>query len=114
MTFAIILFAHWLGDFVFQSSDMALKKNRSIKWLTIHVLTYSVIILLFVIFLFPLDLAIYYFLVNGVIHWLVDFFTSKAAARYYKKPRVFYPILGFDQFLHVLTLYYSLLYLGIQ
>jgi len=111
MSFAIILFAHWLGDYIFQSENMALNKSGSIKWLSIHVLTYSVIILAFVLFLLPLKLAFSYFLLNAAIHWAVDLITSKAASHFRDQPRIFYPILGFDQFLHTLSLYLSFIYL---
>ena len=34
-----------------------------------------------------------------------DFFTSKLASKYQDKPRIFYPVLGFDQMIHGLCLY---------
>ena len=105
MFFSLFLVAHWAGDFVFQTSQMALGKSSSIKWLTLHVLAYTAILLIFAVFALPNDVIIVYTLVNGILHWITDFFTSKLGAHYFKRPRVFYPILGFDQLVHVMTLY---------
>ena len=105
MSFSLFLVAHWAGDFVFQTTSMALGKSKSIKWLTIHVLTYTAILLIFSVFTLPNDVILLYVLANGLLHWVTDFFTSKLAAKYFEQPRIFYPILGFDQLIHVMTLY---------
>ena len=105
MSFSLFLVAHWAGDFVFQTSNMALGKSKSLKWLNIHVSTYTAILLIFSVFILPKDVILLYVLVNGTLHWVTDFFTSKLAANYYDRPRMFYPILGFDQLVHVMTLF---------
>lgn len=105
MFFAVILCAHWVGDFLLQSSKMAVEKSSSIKWLSLHVLVYGLTIGVFTLFLFPIQVAVQYILVNMALHWVTDFFTSKMAAKYQDNPRVFYPILGFDQMVHGLCLY---------
>ncbi|WP_431127390.1 DUF3307 domain-containing protein [Flagellimonas flava] len=105
MTFALILVAHWLGDYLFQTSNMAVKKSSSLKWLTAHVLTYSLVLGVFAIFLFPLESALIYVALNALLHFVTDFFTSKLASKYQDNPRVFYPVLGFDQMVHGLCLY---------
>lgn len=111
MALTIIFIAHWVGDFIFQTSNMAIKKSKSLRWLSLHVLTYTGIMLIPSIFLFPWLLALKYTLVNGVIHWVVDFFTSKAVAKYQSKPRVYFPLIGFDQLLHILSLLWTLEFL---
>ena len=108
MTFSLLVLAHWIGDFAFQTNNMALNKNKSLKWLCLHVLAYLASIGSFSLVLFPLTFAWKFILINGALHWITDFFTSKLAYRNIKNPRIFYPIIGFDQMVHVLTLYWTL------
>ncbi|SHG85020.1 DUF3307 domain-containing protein [Flagellimonas flava] len=110
MIFAVLLVAHWVGDFLLQSSKMATEKSFSLKWLSIHVLVYSLTIGAFSLFVFPLMLVTQYILINGALHWVTDFFTSKMAARHQGNPRIFYPVLGFDQMVHALCLYVTYIY----
>ncbi|WP_420398815.1 hypothetical protein [Flagellimonas sp.] len=84
---------------------MAVKKSSSLKWLTAHVLTYSLVLGGFAIFLFPLESALIYVALNALLHFVTDFFTSKLASKYQDNPRIFYPVLGFDQMVHGLCLY---------
>ncbi|MEM1408188.1 MAG: DUF3307 domain-containing protein [Bacteroidota bacterium] len=108
MIFSLLLLAHWIGDFCLQTSNMALYKSKSLKWLLFHVLTYTGVLLAFSTFLISLeDLAVFVG-INGLLHGVTDFFTSKLAHRYKDIPRRFFPILGFDQLLHTLTLYWTL------
>jgi hypothetical protein len=108
MTFSLLLLAHWIGDFALQSSEMASRKSHSIRWLSLHVLTYGAVLGLFSFVLFPYHVAWKYLLVNVLLHFITDFFTSKLAAQYQKNLRIFYPIIGFDQMLHMLAIFWSL------
>ena len=56
---------------------------------------------------FSWQVGLGYAVFNGALHLVVDFFTSKLAVRFEKQPRIFYPILGFDQLLHVACLYWT-------
>ncbi|WP_378174805.1 DUF3307 domain-containing protein [Aquimarina sp. SS2-1] len=105
MVFSLILIAHWIGDFALQSSKMALRKSEGIKWLSIHITVYMIVLGIFSIFLFPLETAFVYILINTFLHGLTDFFTSKLTTRYREKPRIFFPLLGLDQMIHGITLY---------
>jgi hypothetical protein len=98
----LLLFAHFLGDFLFQSNDMALKKAKSIKWLMIHVGAYTMALGLVALLLFPWHNWWLFVLLNGALHAFVDFFTSKIIARasQWQDKKWFYTGIGFDQFLH--------------
>ena len=111
MTFSLLLLSHWLGDFAFQSSDMALGKCHSMKWLLYHVGTYTAILLVFCLFLLPLSDVAIYVGANAVLHLITDYFTSRWAQKHRKVPRKFFPIIGLDQLIHTLTLYWTLEYL---
>ncbi len=105
MIFSLVLIAHWTGDYAFQTSKMALGKSQHLKWLGLHVLAYTFTLFLFSIFLFSFKTAVFYTLLNGFLHGVTDFFTSKLAAKYSETPRIFFPILGLDQLIHTVTLY---------
>jgi len=54
-------------------------------------------------------------LINGAVHWVVDFFTSRASGHFWKKNDMhwFFVVVGFDQLLHMATLFgtYYLLFM---
>jgi len=45
-TILIIFIVHFLADFVFQTSQMATGKSKSLKWLSIHVGVYALVSLI--------------------------------------------------------------------
>lgn len=97
-----ILFAHWVADFVCQSDYMAKGKSSSNLILGQHILVYTAVIALMT--LNPL-----FALVNGAIHFVVDYFTSRASSKLYKAGQIhwFFVVIGFDQFIHTATLLYT-------
>lgn len=107
MDFIIILIAHWVGDYLLQSRDMATRKHRSFKWLSLHVLTYTGVLLVATQFVFSWQVSLGYAVISGFLHLVTDFFTSKLSHKYYEKPHIFYPILGFDQLIHMICLYWA-------
>lgn len=102
-----ILLAHWVGDFLLQTSNMAVNKHSSLKWLLLHVGAYSLVMLAIGQFLFSWQVGLGFAVFNGLLHLVTDFFTSKLSAKYQDKPRVFYPVLGFDQLVHTACLYWT-------
>ena len=105
-----LMFIHWIGDYVFQTGDMARYKSKSFYWLTIHVLAYtSALVLGSLILYFVLDIKLVnvsvFILVNAVLHWLTDSITSRLAAKFKEKSdKLYYCTLGFDQFIHAACL----------
>lgn len=105
-----ILFIHWLADFVCQSDWMAKNKAINILALSLHVGIYTAIL--------SFSLAIYfgaagllYGLVNGGLHFALDYFSSKCTKKMYEKGDThnFFVVIGADQFIHsaclILTLF---------
>jgi len=105
-TAVAILFIHFIGDFLFQSTNMAVNKAVSLKWLFIHVATYTLVLYLGSGILLGFVVAVQYSLVNGGLHLVTDFFTSKMNARLNKREdkRWFFCGIGFDQFIHAASL----------
>ena len=113
-TVLAILFIHWLADFIFQSHEMSLKKSKSVKWLSYHVLVYSVVTTLCWFVFSPEVVTIgYIFCWTFMSHWITDFFTSKWTSYLWKKESVhnFFVVIGIDQFIHATTLLLTYEYL---
>lgn len=105
----IVLFmlGHVLGDFYLQSSEMAEKKEKEIKWVILHALLYSVTMLLICISYISLDIFVISIAASG-IHFFIDFgkyFIVKKLSKYQRmsekmQRRVFLV----DQILHITSL----------
>ncbi len=93
----LICFIHFVADFILQSNKMIQEKSHSIKWLTLHCATY----MLPWLFFGPL-----YAVINGALHELIDFNTSKMTHYLWDKKEIhwFFVVIGFDQFLHISSL----------
>jgi uncharacterized membrane protein len=117
----LVLFAHFVADFIFQKDEDAKNKSKSFKHLLSHILDYdlafTVILSLGMLLLgkFSLLAIVNYTLLNSAIHLVVDYFTSKASAYYWSKQEAhnFFVVVGFDQFLHAVTLVATLPLLGV-
>ena len=75
----ILVWLHFFADFVLQSDKMARNKSKSSKWLLFHVVVYS---LPFCIF------GWVYALVNGALHFIIDFVSSRVTSRLYEKGEI--------------------------
>lgn len=112
-----IFVVHFLADFVFQTSQMATGKSKSLKWLSIHVGVYGLVSLLSM-YLVANSVNSYYlgfawWLGNVALHFMTDFITSKITSRYWenKNMRLFFVMIGFDQLIHNICLigtYYAI------
>ena len=112
-----IFVVHFLADFVFQTSQMATGKSKSLKWLSIHVGVYGLVSLLSM-YLVANSVNSYYlcfawWLGNVALHFVTYFITSKITSRYWenKNMRLFFVMIGFDQLIHNICLigtYYAI------
>ena len=108
----LILVFHFVGDFLCQSDKMAMNKSTSNSYLTLHVLIYTAVIgvLPFAVYAVS-DIMIYWYWVaiNGVLHWITDYFTSRLTSYLYKKEmrHWFFVAIGFDQLIHYACLLFS-------
>ena len=116
-----VLFIHFIADFLFQNSWMAKNKSSNNFPLFVHVLLYSFILLIPTYFIFKSpELAWYFAIINGILHYCVDYITSKLSSYMYKTNQMgtnflpnisFWSVIGFDQFLHSIMLLSTLFYL---
>ena len=122
LSIVYILTTHFIADFVMQTDEMAKGKSTSIKWLTLHIVSYFKGFMIAAIIVYSLIALIWgnilspwlligYCLVNAVLHWITDYFTSKQTAKLWAQQRThdFFVMIGLDQLIHatclILTFY---------
>lgn len=102
--FLIIIWLHFISDFVLQIDKMSLNKSKSFLWLGIHSLVYGLLFLYF---------GIAYALVNSVLHFIVDGISSRIYKRLLllESKHWFFVGIGLDQVVHltILIASYSLI-----
>lgn len=114
----LLLFFHFVADFLFQNDWMALNKSKNNIPLATHVFVYSLIMVIPALFIFDAVIALQFACFNGILHYSVDYLTSRASSWMRvngkmgsnKIPNIsFWGVIGFDQFLHtaILILSYS-------
>ncbi len=72
MELILLLIAHILGDFIFQSSKLAQKKTERIKYFIIHSLIYSLMIFLALMWFAPIGRVILIFAIIVILHAVID------------------------------------------
>lgn len=107
--FVSLLAIHWLADFVLQTHWQASNKSKSNEALARHVGCYTIALFFAVPFIFPGDMYgkwLAFIAINGALHLVTDYFTSRASSRLYAKQdwHNFFVVIGFDQLIHQVTL----------
>lgn len=105
-TLLAIMAFHWFADFVCQTHWQAVNKSSNNEALTRHVVVYSVVMII-PAFLFG---SFVWFLINGILHWITDYYTSRVSSHFFKKQDYHngFVIVGIDQFIHLACLVLSL------
>jgi hypothetical protein len=115
-TISTVLIVHWIFDFFLQSNWQATNKSKNNFALAQHVGVYSIGLLLIGI----LNLNLFdhagwiagFVAFNAAAHFFVDYVTSRASSSLYAKGDLhdFFVTVGFDQLLHYLTIFTSILF----
>lgn len=103
-----ILFAHFIGDFILQSDEMAINKSKDNKVLLEHA---GIYMLPFYPLCFIFDVSIVWIIVNSFLHYVVDWGSSKLTSKLYQehKRHWFFVTIGADQLIHQILLIGSLI-----
>lgn len=106
----LILFMHWVADFVLQNDRQAKGKSTSWNILLEHTASYSLIwaILSFIYSGFTGNVLILLFApITFIAHTATDYYTSKAHTQLWNdnKTHDFFVSIGFDQWLHYAQLF---------
>lgn len=112
--FIWILVNHFLADFALQTHEQAINKSSSDKWLLYHVLTYSSILTISSCVIFPtIAQCLIFGLLTFSFHFLTDYVSSRIGKPFWKNNDVHngFVVVGFDQVLHYLQLYFTIKYL---
>lgn len=106
----LLFFFHYVADFMCQSRMMGENKSKSFEWLITHV---SVYIIVLGILSFPLFESwigfTFWIVINYCLHLTTDFITSRLSTYFYLKKNMygFWNVIGIDQTIHFVTLYYT-------
>lgn len=108
-TFLIIylLFIHWIADFVLQSDKMAKEKSSNNLMLFYHSMIYGTLFAgATIMYNYGMEGILFGYLL-GLIHFPVDYITSRINAKLYKagKNHEFFVSIGFDQLIHFITIF---------
>lgn len=121
--FIIILFGHWIADFVCQTHWQASNKSKNWYALTLHVTIYTLTMSLIFAAMYKIiyiqwyiklnDVILYFMYITFITHFITDAITSRISSRLYAKQDFhnFFVIVGLDQFIHQITLAVTLVYL---
>jgi hypothetical protein len=110
--FAILL-THYIADFILQSHYQASNKSKCNKALAEHVLFYTIALVLLGAIIFVSPIGIIWGLINGVIHFGVDYITSRINSKMFAKQdwHNFFVGVGADQLIHYTCLFSTYLIL---
>ena len=102
----LIIWAHWIGDFILQSDWHAQNKSKNSWILAHHVTGY---ILPFVILGFFIPISFAWIIINWIGHFCTDYVTSRISSKLWAKKEVhwFFVTIGADQAIHFTTLFAS-------
>lgn len=117
----VVLFGHWISDFVLQKNKKKNRKkikNKNVKHILPHTLLYS-LILTFLILISQLSNIIdcrydfsllYFFMTTYITHFLTDYFITKRNEKHLKNNNrhYYFVTIGLDQFLHYSMLFGTL------
>jgi hypothetical protein len=108
--FMVLLGAHFVGDFILQTHWQASNKSKNPVALRRHVLVWTLVIAVTSVAMFG-SVGIPFAVVNGVLHMVTDFFSSRQTARLWAKQdwHNFFIVVGCDQLIHHVTLFLTLL-----
>lgn len=110
-----ILLIHYIADYLFQVEKWAQSKSHNVLALMKHIVTYMLVFGFLLFFCLPISInsLILFLLVNGFIHFWVDFTTSKITHSLYNTQNWFwfFKVLGIDQLIHFITLFITLKYI---
>ena len=97
----IVVWLHFIADFLFQTTNIAMNKHHDSKILALHCLIYGAVMLVF---------GWQFALANGLTHFFIDYTTSRLTNQYWLKKnyRYFFGTIGLDQATHMTILILTL------
>lgn len=101
----LLTIGHLLGDFYFQTNELAKKKREKIRYILIHCAIYVLIMYLFVTFqLQSFEDAIVPAALIGLLHLWVDSIKIAISEKYRDDPKIEIALFGVDQAIHMICI----------
>ena len=103
----VLVLMHIIGDFFLQGTKLSNRKRMKLPALLEHTGIYTLVLLILSPLWLSLTLVqgIYFSLLNGVLHFAVDFVTGKAKKKYWQiDEEKYFTAIGLDQTLHIIIL----------
>jgi len=99
-TILLLIWMHFFADFILQSDTVAKAKSSDNAVLLLHVSLYSLPFLWF---------GWKFALINGVLHFVTDWFSSRLTTHLYQKNQRhwFFVVIGADQAIHLTCLFWT-------
>lgn len=110
----LIVWLHYIADFVCQTDYMARGKSKSNLPLVLHISVYSLVMFLGTLYIFGFFWSLIFAVANGVTHYYVDYVTSRVSSKKYAEGKLgsttipnfgFFSIIGLDQAIHYTCLF---------
>ncbi|NYB74545.1 DUF3307 domain-containing protein [Sedimentibacter hydroxybenzoicus DSM 7310] len=103
MIIYILLIAHLLADFTFQTTKLAQQKRNSFKYFLFHILIYAVIFLMAIFPWVKFGKAILLYIIIISSHFFIDWTRTSVDKKFSSKAIIFASFI-MDQILHILIL----------
>jgi len=104
MNFLLPLIAHFLGDFIFQSSLMAQKKKTGVTYFLLHCLIYAIFIILALIWFGPIKNVLIAALIIIISHMGIDYIKNIVLNRLPQRKTLDFVLFIVDQILHIIII----------
>lgn len=111
----LIVWFHYIADFICQNDYMARNKSKDNVPLQIHCWVYGSVLILPSLFIFENLIAVFFFCCgNAYLHFGIDYLTSRLARKKYETNQMgsktipnfgFFSVIGLDQALHYTCLF---------
>lgn len=105
-----ILLVHYIADFGMQTNWQARNKSHDVVALTYHVLVYSLIWFVAILCIgVGFKYAFLFMFITFIAHYITDFCTSRLGAPFWEEKDFHngFKVVGFDQCLHYIQLYFT-------
>jgi len=115
LTVALLLvWIHFLADFIFQADKVALAKGKDNKVLVLHVTIYIATFIPFALWYFTPHQASMFLGVNWLAHFVTDYISSRLTTKLYQagERHWFFVVIGADQALHFTALFLTFAWLA--